>query len=71
MSVCVQGNQMTLVYMEREYSSPEDPHEGIVHLVEVRKLVTNTTKKNLVFRHEQLNCWYVCVQNNSTNAQLL
>uniref|UniRef100_A0A8C9TNX3 Laminin, alpha 5 n=1 Tax=Scleropages formosus TaxID=113540 RepID=A0A8C9TNX3_SCLFO len=28
------GNQMTLVYMEREYSSPGMPHEGIVHLVE-------------------------------------
>ena len=34
--VCVfQGNQMTLVFMEREYSSPEEPHLGIVHLVEV------------------------------------
>uniref|UniRef100_A0A8C1UB59 Laminin, alpha 5 n=1 Tax=Cyprinus carpio TaxID=7962 RepID=A0A8C1UB59_CYPCA len=32
--VILKGNQMTLVYMEREYSSPEDPHEGIVHLVE-------------------------------------
>ncbi len=38
-SICVQGNQMTLVYMEREYSSPEDPHVGIVHLVEVKNLV--------------------------------
>lgn len=31
----VQGNQMTLVFMEREYSSPEEPHLGIVHMVEV------------------------------------
>lgn len=33
--VLVQGNQMTLVFMEREYSSPEEPHLGIVHMVEV------------------------------------
>lgn len=26
---------MTLVFMEREYSSPEEPHLGIVHMVEV------------------------------------
>lgn len=26
---------MTLVFMEREYSSPEEPHLGIVHIVEV------------------------------------
>ncbi|XP_051518234.1 laminin subunit alpha-5 [Myxocyprinus asiaticus] len=32
--IILKGNQMTLVYMEREYSSPEEPHEGIVHLVE-------------------------------------
>ncbi|KAB5546449.1 hypothetical protein PHYPO_G00072140 [Pangasianodon hypophthalmus] len=32
--VILKGNQMTLVYMEREYSSPEEPHEGAVHLVE-------------------------------------
>ncbi|XP_018593227.2 laminin subunit alpha-5 isoform X1 [Scleropages formosus] len=32
--VILKGNQMTLVYMEREYSSPGMPHEGIVHLVE-------------------------------------
>ncbi|XP_072512537.1 laminin subunit alpha-5 isoform X2 [Salminus brasiliensis] len=32
--VILKGNQMTLVYMEREYSSPEQPHEGLVHLVE-------------------------------------
>lgn len=31
----VQGNQMTLVFMEREYPSPEDPHSGVVHIVEV------------------------------------
>lgn len=31
----LQGNQMTLVFMEREYSTPEDPHLGIVHIVEV------------------------------------
>ncbi len=43
-SICVQGNQMTLVYMEREYSSPEDPHEGIVHLVEVKNLVPDSKK---------------------------
>ncbi|MEQ2217072.1 hypothetical protein XENOCAPTIV_012982, partial [Xenoophorus captivus] len=29
------GNQMTLVFMEREYLAPEDPHLGIVHIVEV------------------------------------
>lgn len=33
--VVLQGNQMTLVFMEREYSSPEEPHLGIVHMVEV------------------------------------
>lgn len=33
--VLLQGNQMTLVFMEREYSSPEEPHLGIVHMVEV------------------------------------
>ncbi len=43
-SICVQGNQMTLVYMEREYSSPEDPHVGIVHLVEVKNLVPKKKK---------------------------
>uniref|UniRef100_A0AAR2KUL6 Laminin subunit alpha-5 n=1 Tax=Pygocentrus nattereri TaxID=42514 RepID=A0AAR2KUL6_PYGNA len=32
--VILKGNQMTLVYMEREYSSPEQPHEGVLHLVE-------------------------------------
>lgn len=32
----LQGNQMTLVFMEREYSSPEEPHLGIVHMVEVK-----------------------------------
>lgn len=26
---------MTLVFMEREYSRPEEPHLGIVHIVEV------------------------------------
>lgn len=26
---------MTLVFMEREYASPDEPHLGIVHLVEV------------------------------------
>ncbi|XP_028849375.1 laminin subunit alpha-5 isoform X2 [Denticeps clupeoides] len=32
--VILKGNQMTLVYMEREYSSADEPHEGVVHLVE-------------------------------------
>ncbi|XP_062872234.1 laminin subunit alpha-5 [Trichomycterus rosablanca] len=32
--IILKGNQMILVYMEREYSSPRDPHEGVVHLVE-------------------------------------
>ncbi|KAM9445291.1 laminin subunit alpha-5 isoform 1-T1 [Clarias gariepinus] len=32
--VILKGNQMSLVYMEREYFSPEDPHAGVVHLVE-------------------------------------
>ncbi|CAN9515277.1 unnamed protein product [Ophioblennius macclurei] len=32
--IILKGNQMTLVFMEREYSSPEDPHLGIVHMVE-------------------------------------
>ncbi len=41
---------MTLVYMEREYSSPEDPHVGIVHLVEVKNLVP----KKKVFTNAQL-----------------
>lgn len=26
---------MTLAFMEREYSTPEEPHLGIVHIVEV------------------------------------
>ncbi|KAJ3586856.1 hypothetical protein NHX12_013248, partial [Muraenolepis orangiensis] len=34
LSLPAEGNQMTLVFMEREYSSPEEPHLGIVHLVE-------------------------------------
>ncbi|CDR10779.1 unnamed protein product [Oncorhynchus mykiss] len=33
--VILKGNQMTLVFMEKEYSSPEEPHLGIVHMVEV------------------------------------
>uniref|UniRef100_A0A8C2ZNF1 Laminin subunit alpha-5 n=1 Tax=Cyclopterus lumpus TaxID=8103 RepID=A0A8C2ZNF1_CYCLU len=32
--IILKGNQMTLVFMEREYSSPEEPHPGIVHMVE-------------------------------------
>uniref|UniRef100_A0A8K9UV88 Laminin subunit alpha-5 n=1 Tax=Oncorhynchus mykiss TaxID=8022 RepID=A0A8K9UV88_ONCMY len=32
--VILKGNQMTLVFMEKEYSSPEEPHLGIVHMVE-------------------------------------
>ncbi|XP_075883000.1 laminin subunit alpha-5 isoform X3 [Nelusetta ayraudi] len=32
--IILKGNQMTLVFMEREYSSPEEPHLGIVHIVE-------------------------------------
>ncbi|XP_035998362.1 laminin subunit alpha-5 [Fundulus heteroclitus] len=32
--IILKGNQMTLVFMEREYSAPEDPHLGIVHIVE-------------------------------------
>lgn len=36
----LQGNQMTLVFMEREYSSPEEPHLGIVHMVEVSSIRT-------------------------------
>ncbi|XP_026188237.1 laminin subunit alpha-5 isoform X2 [Mastacembelus armatus] len=32
--IILKGNQMTLVFMEREYSSPEKPHLGIVHMVE-------------------------------------
>ncbi|XP_015822830.1 laminin subunit alpha-5 isoform X1 [Nothobranchius furzeri] len=32
--IILKGNQMSLVYMEREYSSPEEPHLGIVHIVE-------------------------------------
>ncbi|KAF3860796.1 hypothetical protein F7725_001051, partial [Dissostichus mawsoni] len=32
--IILKGNQMTVVFMEREYSSPEDPHLGIVHMVE-------------------------------------
>ncbi|XP_053704727.1 laminin subunit alpha-5 isoform X1 [Synchiropus splendidus] len=32
--IILKGNQMTLVFMEREYSSPEEPHIGIVHIVE-------------------------------------
>lgn len=31
----LQGNQMTLAFMEREYFPPEEPHLGIVHIVEV------------------------------------
>uniref|UniRef100_A0A8C4DLR4 Laminin subunit alpha-5 n=1 Tax=Dicentrarchus labrax TaxID=13489 RepID=A0A8C4DLR4_DICLA len=32
--IILKGNQMTLVFMEREYSSPEEPHLGIVHMIE-------------------------------------
>nr|XP_033943330.1 laminin subunit alpha-5 isoform X2 [Pseudochaenichthys georgianus] len=32
--IILKGNQMTVVFMEHEYSSPEDPHLGIVHMVE-------------------------------------
>ncbi|KAM3618812.1 uncharacterized protein V6R79_025116 [Siganus canaliculatus] len=32
--IILKGNQMSLVFMEREYSSPEEPHLGIVHIVE-------------------------------------
>lgn len=32
--VILKGNKMTLVFMEREYPSAEDPHHGIVHIVE-------------------------------------
>uniref|UniRef100_A0A671Z1U8 Laminin subunit alpha-5 n=1 Tax=Sparus aurata TaxID=8175 RepID=A0A671Z1U8_SPAAU len=32
--IILKGNQMTLVFIEREYSSPEEPHLGIVHMVE-------------------------------------
>ncbi|XP_028307698.1 laminin subunit alpha-5 isoform X2 [Gouania willdenowi] len=32
--IILKGNQMTLVFMEREYSLPEEPHLGIVHIVE-------------------------------------
>uniref|UniRef100_A0A7N6B1R5 Laminin subunit alpha-5 n=1 Tax=Anabas testudineus TaxID=64144 RepID=A0A7N6B1R5_ANATE len=32
--IILKGNQMTLVFIEREYSSPEKPHPGIVHMVE-------------------------------------
>ncbi|XP_029690196.1 laminin subunit alpha-5 isoform X2 [Takifugu rubripes] len=32
--ILLKGNQMTLVFMEREYSTPEEPHLGIVHIVE-------------------------------------
>ncbi|XP_051914619.1 laminin subunit alpha-5 isoform X3 [Hippocampus zosterae] len=32
--IILKGNQMTLVYLEREYSSPAEPHLGIVHMVE-------------------------------------
>ncbi|XP_077572690.1 laminin subunit alpha-5 isoform X2 [Stigmatopora nigra] len=32
--IILKGNQMTLVFLEREYSSPEEPHLGIVHMVE-------------------------------------
>ncbi|XP_053174071.1 laminin subunit alpha-5 [Scomber japonicus] len=32
--IILKGNQMTLVFMEREYSAPEEPHLGIVHMVE-------------------------------------
>ncbi|KAM6977721.1 laminin subunit alpha-5 [Aplochiton taeniatus] len=32
--VILKGNQMTLVFMEREYFSPDESHLGIVHMVE-------------------------------------
>nr|XP_020464725.1 laminin subunit alpha-5 [Monopterus albus] len=32
--IILKGNQMTLVFIEREYSSPEEPHLGILHVVE-------------------------------------
>ncbi|XP_063064918.1 laminin subunit alpha-5 isoform X2 [Engraulis encrasicolus] len=50
--VILQGNQMTLVFMEREYPSAEDPHEGIVHLVEGSFLHAQTG--NVVSREEMM-----------------
>ncbi|XP_061621466.1 laminin subunit alpha-5 isoform X2 [Phyllopteryx taeniolatus] len=32
--IILKGNQMTVVFLEREYASPEEPHLGIVHMVE-------------------------------------
>ncbi|XP_024119648.2 laminin subunit alpha-5 isoform X2 [Oryzias melastigma] len=32
--VILKGNQMTLVFMHREYSAPEAPHEGKVRIIE-------------------------------------
>ncbi|XP_061662817.1 laminin subunit alpha-5 isoform X5 [Syngnathoides biaculeatus] len=32
--IVLKGNQMTVVFLEHEYSSPEEPHLGIVHMVE-------------------------------------
>ncbi|KAA8582349.1 hypothetical protein FQN60_009089 [Etheostoma spectabile] len=37
--IILKGNQMSLVFMEREYSSPEEPHLGIVHMVEELMMV--------------------------------
>lgn len=51
---------MTLVYMEREYSSAEDPHEGIVHLVEVKNLVSES--KKIVFTKYIQKCTVVAIQ---------
>lgn len=44
----LQGNQMTLVFLEREYSSPEEPHLGIVHIVEVKSLMEAKQSKRVV-----------------------
>lgn len=36
---------MTLVFMEREYASPDEPHLGIVHLVEVNSSFPSMLQK--------------------------
>uniref|UniRef100_A0AAV2LXJ7 Laminin subunit alpha-5 n=1 Tax=Knipowitschia caucasica TaxID=637954 RepID=A0AAV2LXJ7_KNICA len=48
--VILKGNKMTLVFMEREYPSAEDPHSGIVHIVEGSFLHAQTG--NAVSREE-------------------
>lgn len=72
----LQGNQMTLVFIEREYSSPEEPHLGIVHMVEVNSsahTVTSCLSCSFSPRRPAATCpicskrllsWFFCIDHS-------